>query len=409
MNKLTLQKFLTIGGRPGILILFYPLMLLLVSRQRDFSEVTAVDSSALVQILFTMVVFIVCVSEIFRNKILRILLTKSPIRWFLLYILFAFISIIWSVDLKMSLYRAFENLSYLLLIGATISNIYKRYPSVEVLIKWILYYALFLIFTGVLKNSLLWGNPFFSLETLFLEQMNSTPYFFLTLLLPVGFLIKLVILPTSVFSLSNTAYIGMFLGAFGLVKGRKKIKYLAIGITMILGMIIYFVGFDTFLKNTIFYGKDGVGMEYTTGRDQIFLVAINEGFKKPFTGYGFVAGETYIITKERELVIGAHNGFLSAFLGMGFVGVLILTVFFLDIYTVSFSKEIPKKYKTVFIASIIFISVYTLGNPGIGTRVYGSWFSSTLICALISISYLHFKKVKRIKKLLKYEHNLGYS
>ncbi len=394
-HKLSIKDFFLSAGLPGYLLLFYPTLIALVSRQRDLSEVSSIDSSATIQVIFTCAAFLASINELIENKTLRILITKSPLKWLFSFILLGFVSTLWSVNVSLTFYRSFENLSFLLLICASLSVVYNKYKSPEILIYWVLYYAVLLIITGTLKRSLLWGLPFFSIDTLLLEQMNSSPFFFLVLLLPVGWMIRSIILSISIFSLSNTAYLGMIFGFFGLTKGRKKTRNLLLSIALILILILVNIGAEVFLQNTIFYGKTGVGLEYTSGRNKLFNIAINEGLKSPILGYGFVAGEVNIITENSNGSIGAHNGVLSAFLGTGIIGVIIFIGFFIKMYNIAKSKVLPEKLKAVFTSSIIFLSVYMLGNPSLGTRVYGAWISSTIIIVLISLIYLHFKSIKK--------------
>ncbi len=70
------------------------------------------------------------------NKTLRVLITKTPLIWFFYYILFGFISGFWSVDFNLTLYRAFENLSFLLLICASLSIVYNKYKSPSTAAKY---------------------------------------------------------------------------------------------------------------------------------------------------------------------------------------------------------------------------------------------------------------------------------
>ncbi|WP_417613367.1 O-antigen ligase family protein [Owenweeksia hongkongensis] len=394
MEKLSIKQFFTVKGLPVKLLLFYPILIALISRQRGINDVTTVDSSAAIQIVFSLVVFIVCSKELLSNGTFRTLLNKSPLKWLLLYILLGLLSAFWSVDPRLTLYRAFENLSFLMLVSASIAILYRKFQSIDLIIKWILYYAVFLILAGTLKRALLWNMSFFSIETLLLEQMNSTPFFFLVLLLPVGLFLKGIILPISIFSLSNTAYFGMFAGSFALGKANGRIRFAIILMMVSLLIIGYLIGVESLLQETLFAGKEGVGLEYTTGRNKIFELSITEGLKSPFLGYGFVAGDTYIINKTFEGVIGAHNGFLSAFLGTGLIGLALFILFFVKMLLISKSKVLPKKYKSAFFATAILITVYTLGNPGLGTRVYGSWLSATLLFTMISIIYLHYKNNK---------------
>ena len=393
-QKLSVRGFIFGGGLPNSLLLIYPILLAFISRQRDLSEVSSIDSSAFIQMTFTFTAFIVSINELIKNKSFRVLIIESPIKWFVSYILLGILSSLWSVDSNLTFYRAFENLSLLLLICASLTIVYNKYKSPEVLIYWVMYYAVLLIITGTLKRSLLWGLPLWSIDTLLMEQMNSSPFFFLALLLPVGWFIKSIIVSISVFSLSNTAYLGMIFGFLGLTKGENVVKKILLLVISIIFLVVVNIGFESFLQNTVFYGKTGVGIEYTSGRNKIFEVAITEGLKKPLLGYGFVSGDTYIINNNFESSIGAHNGFLSAFLGMGIVGVIIFIGFFIKMFNIAKSKILPIKLKAPFLSSIILISIYTLGNPGLGTRVYGSWISSTIIMVLISLIYLHYKRKK---------------
>ena len=395
-QKLSIRDFIFGGGLPNYLLLFYPILTALVSRQRDFSEVSSIDSSAFIQGIFTCTVFIVSINELIKNKTFRVLIIESPLKWFVSYILLGSLSALWSVNSSLTLYRAFENLSFLFLICASLSIVYNKYKSPEVLIYWVLYYAVLLIITGTLKRSLLWGLPLWSIDTLLMEQMNSSPFFFLVLLLPVGWFIRSIIISISIFSLSNTAYLGMIFGSLGLTKGKNIMKKILLLLILISILVIVNIGFEIILQNTVFYGKTGVGIEYTSGRNKIFEVSITEGLKKPLLGYGFVSGDTYVVNKFFEGAIGAHNGFLSAFLGMGIMGVIIFIGFFIKMLNISKSKFLPIKLKAPFLSSIILISIYTLGNPGLGSRVYGSWISSTIIMVLISLIYLHYKGKRRI-------------
>ena len=394
-NKLSVRNFILVGGLPTYLLLAYPIIIALISRQRDFSEVISIDTSASIQIVISLLAFLVSINEYRVNKTLRVLITKTPLIWFFYYILFGFISGFWSIDFNLTLYRAFENLSFLLLICASLSIVYNKYKSPEVMVYWALYYAVLLIITGTLKRSLLWGFPLFSIDTLLLEQMNSSPFFFLALLLPVGWLIRFIVLPISIFSLSNTAYIGMLVGSLAIRGGKRSVNIILTLMVCSLSFIILYFGLESFLQNTVFYGKSGVGMEFTSGRGAIFELAINEGLKSPLVGNGFVAGDTYVINKNFEGAIGAHNGFLSAFLGTGIVGLIIFTCFFINSFKIARSKFLPLKYKVAFSSSLLFVSIYTFGNPGLGTRVYGSWISATLIMVLISLIYLHFKHIEK--------------
>lgn len=389
-HEISIKTFFTIGGFPGFVLLMYPVIMALISRRRSVEDTAAVDGSAMIQIAMAGAAFAVGFFLLHRNYFSRYIVFQSPLKWLLIYSLWAGLSSMWSVDPGLTLYRAFEHLSSLLLLSAVIGTLYSRL-SVEGMIQWVMYYSVFTILVNNIRRAQLLGINIFSIDNILLEQMASTPYFFLALLLPVGLLVKIFILPISLFSFSNTAYAGMMAGSLALRQGSKWLRRIFAIFLVGTAITWFLVGTETILQNTVFYGKEGVGMEYTTGRDKIIELSIDAVLEKPLTGYGFVAGETYIINLVHKGAIGAHNGLLSALIGTGVLGAFFLIFLFFSIYRIAKSKSLPPVYRSAFLASIILIFVHTMGNPGLGARVYGAWMPAVLIFTLISIVEYHYK------------------
>lgn len=388
--NLSLRNFFSVVGLPGFILLMRSLIMALISRQRSFSEATAVDASASIQILLAVLAFGAGVYYVFRNPRLRVLLFDSPLKWFIVYTLWCAATALWSVNGTLSLYRAFEVLAWTLLLSALLTHLIERL-SVYQVITWILYYAVFDILTNIFISSLRYGIPLFSIATLVNEQFRSTTYFFLALLIPVGWLIKIIILPISIFSLSNTAYAGIAGGLVPLVfeKGRWRRIFIMTGIIVLIA--ISAVGVEKVLLQTIFYGHTGIGAEYTTGRDKIFDAAMQNAIENPWLGKGFVAGEMGVI-KLRSTLMSVHNGFLSALVGTGLIGLFFLIFFFVRLFFSARSKYLPPELKVTFFSSVILITVHTLGNPGIGARVYGTWLPAMLVATLICVVQQYYKQ-----------------
>ena len=91
-------------------------------------------------------------------------------------------------------------------------------------------------------------------------------------------------------------------------------------------------------------------------------------------------------------VIGMHNGFLSAYVGTGIIGLVLFSLFMLKTFFLPIRGNIPKSYKTVLIASMCVVLIHTLGNPGLGFRVYGTWMPAMYIVVLTIAFHLHFKE-----------------
>ncbi len=392
-SKISFIKFLTTAGLPGYVLFARQIVMSLISRQRSFNDVAAIDTSATIQIAMAVVAFGVAVYYFKKDLVFRNLIFRTPLIWFLFYTLWAAVTSIWSIQGLMSAYRAFEALAWFLLISAVITRLYESLEIFEI-IRWVLYFALFAIFFNTLNRARQFGLSVFSFDTIRLEQMGSTPYFFLALLLPVGWLVKIFILPISIFSLSNTAYTGMAVGLLALVTGKRRWRRLFIIILIGILIGIATVGTDVILQNTIFYEKRGIGIEYTSGRDKIALQALEKAREKPLIGFGFVAGETYVITKIRHGAIGAHNGLLSAQLGTGLIGTVLFSIFFWKMLFVSASRYLPPEFRTAFLASVMLITVHTLGNPGLGSRVYGTWIPAMIVFTVICMVQQHYSYLR---------------
>lgn len=387
--KLSLREFIFTPGIAGFVLLIRPVIMALISRQRDFKDVSAVDSSAFIQIFLAVLAFIVAIIYIAKDPVLKRLFLKSPLKWFILYAFWCAITSLWSPNGILSTYRAFETLAWSLLISALLSRLLEILDTYQV-ISWILYYAVFDIFVNVIINSFRFGYPVLSWNTLLNEQFRSTPYFFLALLLPVGWLFKVTILSISIFSLSNTAYAGMGGGLLPLISAKGKWRRIFILFIIIILITISMVGTETVLKNTVFYGQAGIGPEYTTGRYKIAEMTIQKALEKPLAGHGFVAGEIRPLKASKGL-ISVHNGFLSAWVGTGLIGLTIFSFFFIKIFITAGSRYLPSELRIAFLSSSILITIHTIGNPGLGSRVYGTWFPAMLILTMICVIQDHYK------------------
>ena len=75
---------------------------------------------------------------------------------------------------------------------------------------------------------------------------------------------------------------------------RNKIIFVFFGISLF--FIIAFFGFDEVLLNSLFYGRDSIGLEDASGRKQVWKYLINAGLEKPLIGYGFASGELSLLS-----------------------------------------------------------------------------------------------------------------
>lgn len=381
----TFRRFLFAVGLPGALLIFYPLLIVLVTRGRGLSNAANVDSSSLIQIAFV----VICTFIIQRDlrsrpqRFLRKMLFGSPLLIFLIYILFCFLSALWSNNYFLTLYRAFECLIFLLLITTTVKKLIERYDY-ETVIKWTIWFAFWNLFIGILLRIKVSGIA--SITIPFKASRLVFPlFFFIIVILGKKLIPKVLSLFLIIIGLSNKIFIGVVLGSLGFFKGSVRGKLFIVFVLIGLGFLVANIGLDNLLLNTLFYGRDSVGLEDSSGRNKVWSYLLSKSRARPLLGYGFATGELELLTNSSfKGAINAHNSMISALISVGYSGLILLGIFFISIFNMVFKLKVKsKKTKVAFISTAILIFVVSMSAPGIGGRVYGSWIPSIYLISLI--------------------------
>lgn len=369
------------GGLCGILLLSYPLLYAILSRQRNPNAYSSVDASAMGFIIYAVVCFYFSVREInkqdatFAHK----LLNKSPLLWFTLYTLLGIASTFWSVNPQLSGYRAFECLSMMLLMIVTIQNLFST-NDLEIVIDWSILYVSVNIIMSLIKALSYTTNISDLLQT---SQMMATVYFFMALYYTPKRWYHYLIGIMSLFSMSTVAYIGMALGSISTFFGKPQYKVWVFLCSLILCTVIAYIGPYKFIKDTVFFDKKSISIHETTGRDKLMYVAVDALSNRP-EGYGFFSGEPYLLKAKNLVAINGHNSFISASISLGYAGIILLLIFFLKMFSTTFSRYIPSEYRASLVGCFLVGFLQCMGNPGLGSRVYGGWmpvmFLFTIIC-----------------------------
>jgi hypothetical protein len=324
------------------------------------------------------------------------MILSSPIKFLFLFNILSFISAFWSTNPELTLYRSLECLTFLLLINLTIKNLIIKFTYNQV-IKWSIWFAFWSLINGILYRYTLIGIS--SLSIPFLPSRLFFPlFFFIIIILGKKRISKIVVLCVTILGFSNKIFIGIALGCIVFFRGSLKNKLTAFVAFIILGFMLVLFDSDTILLNTLFYGRDSVGLEDASGREQLWTYLINAGLKEPYFGYGFAVGETSLIEQSYwKGAINSHNFLISAFISTGLVGVILISIFFLKSFFIALKfKENSKRL--AFLSTFILITIVSLSSPGIGGRVYGSWIPTVyLISLMIGLSYFNFIKLYQTK------------
>ena len=386
------------GGACGWLLLGHSIMELLTSRRRDLNEYSSVDASAAVTIVYVSICFIAVLMETTkrRGRLNGKILIETPMIWFLIYTIYGAISMVWSVNLQLTGYRAFECLTIMLLMVMVWQRLFAKHDMQKVM-DWCMLWVGLKIICQIISTLRWTTNP---LTILGVSQFLATTFFFMALYYTPKRWIHWLVIVMSILSGSTVAYIGMAVGTVSIFWTKSKNKVYVFVFALIAGFFIAYYGPQQFVKDTVFYDKSEISIHETSGRDQVMETALLSLEQNPI-GYGFFAGEPYILYQHYAGAINGHNSFFSAAMGLGYVGIILLLIFFIGMFRVTFSQCIPRKYRQSLIGCFFVGFLHCMGNPGIGSRVYGSWMPVMLLFTLICCFYAYYGKKRNA-------HNLGY-
>lgn len=380
------------AGICGWLLIARPVIYLIFSRRRDLNAYATVDASAFVFIIYAVMCFFFSLREL-NNKEAgfgRRLIYRSPLFWFVLYTTLGAVSMLWSVNLELTGFRAFECFSMLALIIAIIQKLFEQ-EDFDIIIRWTLLYVTVDIVFSLIRALFYTTDVMMLLQT---SQMMSTVFFFMALYDTHKRWYHYLILVMAIFSMSTTAYIGMALGCISLFWGKRKYRIHVLIGAAILGCTILIVGPYKFVKETVFFEKETISLHETSGRDKIMNVAVDALLQKP-EGYGFFAGEPYLLYAKRLGAINGHNSLFSAAIGLGIPGIVLISIFFLGMFRIVLSRHIHAENKPTLIGCFMVAFLHCMGNPGLGSRVFGSWLPVMFLCTLVCGFYVQGKYYSR--------------
>lgn len=382
---LPLRLLIRQAGGAGYLLFSEDLLQFVVRRQRAAEGYDSVDSSAAIQVLYVVVCCIYAGWYLAspRNRRVSGILFSNPMGFFVLYIVLCLISASWSVKPVYSAFMAFQCLAFLLLVVAALSEVDRRCTPQNV-IEWTMLWAGWTTFWAVVFDAR-WFGVTYLLYPFRSARLATGVFFFPALYLCKRRLLGWPIAAFAMLSGARKNYWGILPGLlFGAVLGDRKSRVLAfVSIGAVVGSVV-FLGAEDVVQNTLFRGKEGIGWEYTTGRDKMWTLGWELCVERPLTGYGFVTAEREVLSEMMgQSAHSMHNMLLSAFVGVGFLGPLLLSLFFLGIWSLCMSKAIPASWRFAFTATIVMTFVVAMTDPGLGGRVYGSWLPSVVMITMI--------------------------
>jgi len=376
------MQLLRNGGVAGMFLLARDIVNVAAVRQRDLSEYAAVDSSAMLQIAYVGLCLCYALYHLtrFRPAGAIYLLKRTPAWIVFVYTGLCAISSLWSPDLVLTAFRSAECLSHLLLIVLVCDNLSRMCRSRQDVIEWLVLWSMWVLIWDTLYFARMagLGPMFFSIHIFRRGSFALGTMFFLAVFISRRKLFVAINLLYMPLSLANTTYFGVFFGLLGgLWAGDRRFQVAFFFLLGAVALVLLVMG-SAALQHTLFYGQEGVGLEHTTGRDRMFLYAVEYGMRRPLHGYGFVAGETGALWAQHLKAISAHNVFTSALLAIGVSGPILFVAFFTWLFAIVIRADLPVHWRPAFLGTAIMIFAVSSASPGLGTRVYGAWVPAVL-------------------------------
>ena len=138
----SLYKLAAMGGGCGLLLLVRPLLYSIFARRRDLNAYASVDASAVVFIVYAVICFFLAARELNRKEKTfgRDLFIHTPLLWLSLYTVLGMVSMIWSINLQLTGFRAFECMSMTMLMVAVVQNLFYH-GGCKTVIQWTMLYV----------------------------------------------------------------------------------------------------------------------------------------------------------------------------------------------------------------------------------------------------------------------------
>lgn len=390
-----------LGGISGVWLTLYPVVSLILSRRRDLDQYSTVDASAVGSMIYVFAAFYIALYDIVgqQNIKYKSVIFYSPLLWLFLYTVLALASSLWSVNPAMSCYRAFECFAFMLLIVACLLNVIHKTDS-KGLVIWSCSFAAYYVLAQV---ALAYKRSSSLSYIITASEFFAPAFFFITFFYPVSVGKKWLIRIATILSCSTVSYIGLAVGSLCFLF-HKRYRATTICVLVLVCSFMCTYGVYDVLKATIFADKPEISLSETTGRDQIMKATLAASLDRVY-GYGFYAGETYVLYKSMSGAINAHNSFFSALLGTGYVGCLLIFLFFLHMFTFLLTRKLSDIQRASMCGCFCVVFLNSMGNPGIGSRVYGAWLPSVYISSLIVVLSISNQSQKTNR--LKNENTLG--
>ena len=329
---------------------------------------------------------------VYRNRNL-ILKAIREIKLFLVYVIFCFFSIFWSitgVDGFSSIFaKDLEVMSSFLALSVVLYKI----KDMNLCVVYVLYLVTIAALCGGLAQGFKHTNSYSvsgmigAVLAVGIKKTYNPKY--------INYFIGVNLL-CLIMGTSSGTYISAICSFLVLFSTNKHgIKILQVLLVSIVAYTLYELAYDA-IFSLVFYGHDEYAIEGGTGRYEVWGEFIEGWEKSPWLGYGYVVGERNLaLMGGRAMIFSAHNGYLSVLVNTGIIGSAIFLVFLLKTLFAGLKRsQFPNFAQTnaaIFLAAFFGILVNNISYPLLGSDWNHTF--PPMMMVLILINTWKYKKV----------------
>lgn len=362
-----------------LLVFLHLARIIIFNRPRDVTKFSVVDDLALIQISLVFLTALFLLLNLGKTYIALRYYFNTPARWFLLIYISGIASTLWS---RMPAYTFYRSSEALILIIAILTAIYWIEDEYTVS-KSILSFSTIIIIMGLIGVVRLLG---FRSELAMWHSNSYTAVAAMSLSFCFGFLLErekeeivpkysvhfLFFLIVLILGTSSGSFLAVTAGLISAVLINRRFRTL-ISIMLILLVIVAFIGLNSLINQTIFYGKTEAIVNNLNGREYIWNLYWNIFKENPILGEGF----SVTARMNRMLATtNTHNSFLAIATGMGILGLTFFALFLTGIIRLMIRN---RGYNTVYSKGAMIALIAGMANSMTISIIGEGWGGSQVI------------------------------
>jgi hypothetical protein len=375
MRQMTLSQWM---------LVLYPVILMVLARRRDETDVAVVDGSAVAQIALTALYGTWVLGRLVQSlKSIEKIVVGTGLRWLLMYSVLAVMSAAWSTMPALTAYRSVQIVVFLLLTADAMSSAKNAQDMLRLQLLYAAAEVICWQFAPVIQS--------LSLEAIHSSDVPGT----IVAILFIGWMVRGKQWRTLYIGLALAAAAATSAGTFLALVGGLIVSLLFMrgrasgsGLILLFGMLVTFTCFHDQVNQLLFYGKTKSTIESGSGRIPIWTWILTERVPQaPIFGFGFGAGEVqarlYNVGGFRMMHM--HNAAMSAIVNLGAAGEALFALFIMAMFSKALRQR-DQKIRIVLLGALTALMLNTLTMESVTAPLSPPWIGHAMFYATIVLA-----------------------